>query len=192
MASVCSRLAKLRIAGCEDTLMGVQIAVVLSADCWPSALKRLIHLPGTFDILSVQADGRGGNGCMPQVVPDGRQLGTQRQCKCGMGVAHPMWACSAQFFRSGWALLLDDIGDLQEKPLCDAPQPRRRDAAGPILFVTADERYRGVPRANASRATRAEPGNGPMLPASSKARRPCAISRLFRPGATSGHHGRPL
>lgn len=103
--------------------MGVQIAVVLPADCWPSTLKRLIHLPGTFDILSVQVDGRGGNGCMSQVVPDGRQLGTPRQSMGGMGVAHPMWACSAQFFCRCGALLLDDIGDLQEKPLCDAPQP---------------------------------------------------------------------
>lgn len=117
----------------------------LSTGKFLPTLKSLIHLPGTFHIFAVQVDGRGGNGCMPQVVPDGRQLGTPRQGMGGMGVAHPMWACSAQFFRRGRALLLDDIGDLQEKPLCDAPQPRRRDAARTTLFVTADERCRGFP-----------------------------------------------
>jgi hypothetical protein len=56
-----------------------------------STLKLLIHLSGTFDILAVRVDGRGGNGRMPQVVPDGRQLGTARQGMSGMRVAHQCW-----------------------------------------------------------------------------------------------------
>lgn len=82
----------------EDSLYEVRVAVIRPADCWPSTLKRLIHLPGAFGILAMQIHGCRGDGRMAQVVPDGRQLGASRQRMGGMCVPHPMGACPAKLF----------------------------------------------------------------------------------------------